>query len=78
MAYAFDSDEEEISALKSGTLKGLVLQDPFGMGYKGVLTAVDALDGKPVEKEVDTGATVATPENINEPAIAALLDPSSR
>jgi ribose transport system substrate-binding protein len=78
MAYAFDSDEEEISALKAGTLKGLVLQDPFGMGYKGVMTAVDALESKPVEKEVDTGATVATPENMNEPAIAALLDPSSR
>ena len=78
VAYAFDSDEEEVKALESGVLKGLVVQDPFGMGYRGVMFAVDAIEGRPVEKEVDTGATLATRENMNNPDVAAQLDPSLR
>lgn len=73
--YAFDAAEEEIKALTSGGISGLVVQDPVGMGYKGVMCAVDALEGKPVEKEIDTGATIVTRSNMNEPAVQNLLYP---
>ncbi|NLD58767.1 MAG: substrate-binding domain-containing protein, partial [Clostridiales bacterium] len=36
VGIAFDSDPEEIEGIESGALKALVLQDPYGMGYKGV------------------------------------------
>ena len=75
---AFDSDEEEIAALREGTLKGIVLQDPFGMGYKAVQTAYRVIQGESVEKNIDTGAQVATKENMDTPEIAAMLDPSKR
>jgi ribose transport system substrate-binding protein len=78
VAIAFDSDEEEVSALANGILQGLVVQDPFGMGYRGVMFAVDALEGRSVPKEVDTGATLATRANMNDPDVAAQLDPSLR
>ncbi len=77
-AVAFDADPEEIEALKSGALDALIVQDPFGMGYKGVMSAVDALDGKPLPKRVDTGVMAVTKFNLNTPAVQGLLYPEKR
>ena len=41
----------------------------------GVLRLTLHLRGETVEKRVDTGCGVATPENMNEPEIAELLSP---
>ncbi|HEK85907.1 MAG TPA: sugar ABC transporter substrate-binding protein [Candidatus Aminicenantes bacterium] len=71
----FDSSAKLIQALKDKELDGLVLQDPVKMGYLGVKTLVDYLQGKPVEKRIDTGVTLATPENMNQPEIKSLLEP---
>lgn len=76
VAVAFDSDPEEIKGLESGALNALILQDPFGMGYKGVTSAFEALQGKELEKYINTGSTVVTQENMNEQAIKELLDPT--
>jgi ribose transport system substrate-binding protein len=76
VAVAYDSDPEEVSALKSGALKALVLQDPFGMGYKGCTTAVTILEGGTVPKYVDTGCTAVTQVNMNDKNIQDLLDPT--
>lgn len=75
IGIAFDSDPEEIAGLESGALKALVLQDPYGMGYKGVDFAWKKLNGEEIEKEVDTGATIVTIENFYDDAIQGLLDP---
>lgn len=74
-AVAFDADESEIEALKTGALDGIVLQDPYGMGYKAVASAVDALNGKTLEKYIDTGVKVATKENMDDEDIHSLLYP---
>ena len=71
----FDSGEQLVGALKDGDLQGLVSQNPFQMGYLGVKTLVDHIDGKPVDPMVDTGVTLVTPENIDDPAIRDLLNP---
>ena len=42
---------------------------------KITVTVTKATNGKPVEKQVNTGETIATPENMNEPAIKPLLAP---
>ena len=72
---AFDASGEEIRALKEGTIQALVVQSPFRMGYEGVKAAIDHLEGRPVEKRIDTGVSVVTMENFNEPAIQKLLFP---
>jgi ribose transport system substrate-binding protein len=45
------------------------------MGYLGVKSIVTHLRGGKVEPRIDTGATVATPDNMNQPAIRKLLEP---
>jgi ribose transport system substrate-binding protein len=71
----FDSGEKLVEALAEGDLHGLVLQDPMGMGYLGVKTLVAYLRGEAVPSRIDTGCTVATPENMNEPLVQELLSP---
>lgn len=76
VAVAYDSDPEEVSALQSGALKALILQDPYGMGYKGCTSAVTILDGGTVPKYLDTGAVAVTKANMNDKSIQDLLDPT--
>ena len=45
------------------------------MGYKGVMTIVEQLQGKKVEKRIDTGVVLVTPENANDPGVQELLHP---
>jgi ribose transport system substrate-binding protein len=72
---AFDAAEEQIPALKEGSCQALIVQNPFKMGYTGVKAAIDAIQGRPVEKRIDTGVTVVTLENFNDPEIQKLLYP---
>ena len=71
----FDSNEILVDALERGYLQGLVVQNPFRMGYLGVTTMVDHLLGKPVEKRIDTGVVMVTPEGMNQGEIQTLLHP---
>ncbi len=71
----FDSSAKLIEALEKGDLQGLVLQDPFGMGYESLKAAVAYLRGQPFEKTVATAVVLATRGNMNEPEIARLLRP---
>jgi len=71
----FDSSAKLVEALGKREILGLVLQDPFDMGYRSVKTAVAHLRREPYEKNVATGVVLATPENMNEPSIRRLLSP---
>ena len=71
----FDSSPKLIEALARKKIRGLVLQDPFGMGYRSVRTAVAHLRGEPYKKTVDTGVFLATPDNMDDPKIRRLLSP---
>jgi ribose transport system substrate-binding protein len=73
---AFDSDPEEVDSLRSGAIKALVVQDPYGMGYKGTMFAYQAVMGEQIPKVVDTGATVVTKDNMDKEDIKGLLDPT--
>lgn len=72
----FDSSQQLIDGLKRGQIQGLVLQNPMQIGYMAVKTLVQSLRGQQVEKRIDTGATLVTPENMNDPQIKALLSAS--
>jgi ribose transport system substrate-binding protein len=71
----FDSSAKLIEALGKGELNGLVLQNPFRMGYLGVKTLADHLKGGKVDQKIDTGVTLATRENMNQAEIQELLRP---
>ena len=70
---AFDASGEELKALKDGVIQALLVQNPFKMGYEGVKAAIDSIKGHSVPKRIDTGVTVITLKNIDEPDIQALL-----
>jgi ribose transport system substrate-binding protein len=71
----FDSSEMLVKALEAGQINGLILQNPVRMGYLGVKILAGHLRGEKVGAHVDTGATAATPDNMNQPAVRALLEP---
>jgi len=71
----FDSTPQFIEALKTGQMQGVVLQSPFAIGELGVKAMIDSLLGKPVEKRIDTGVMMVTPENMNSPEAQKLLNP---
>src|SRR6266436_1758872 len=68
----FDAGSQSILDLKNGDVQGLVVQNPLLMGYLGVVTAVKYLQGEKVEKRIDTGVVLVTPENMEKPAIKDL------
>jgi len=71
----FDTSETFTEAMRNKQLHGIVVQNPFNMGYLGVKTMVEHLLGKGVEKRIDTGVTLVTPDNMNAAEIQALLHP---
>ncbi|HZZ43113.1 MAG TPA: substrate-binding domain-containing protein [Tepidisphaeraceae bacterium] len=71
----FDASTKLVEGLKAGQINGLVVQNPFKMGYLSVKTMVDKLNGKDVEKRIDTGATLVTKDNMAQPEIDELLHP---
>jgi ribose transport system substrate-binding protein len=72
---AFDPNEDLIRALADGSCHGIVLQDPVTMGYEAVKAVVKSIRGDKVDKRINTGETVATPENAKTPEIHKLLNP---
>src|SRR5438105_4672588 len=75
MFVGFDSSQSFIEAIRAKQLHGIVVQNPFNMGYLGVRTMVEQLQGKPVEKRIDTGVTMITPDNLEAAETQALLHP---
>ena len=75
MFVGFDASDPFIEAMKNKQLHGIVVQNPFNMGYLGVRTMVEALQGKNVERRIDTGVTMVTLDNLNRPEIQTLLHP---
>ncbi len=73
---AFDAATNEIEALKKGLIQALIVQNPYKMGYIGVKTALDVINGEEVSKRIDTGVSVVTMENLNNEDIQKVLNPA--
>jgi ribose transport system substrate-binding protein len=71
----FDSNQAFVEAMGKGEMQAFVLQNPLNMSSTAVLTLVDHLQGRPVPKQIDTGVTIVTPENLQSPEVQALLHP---
>jgi ribose transport system substrate-binding protein len=71
----FDSSEKLVAGLKEGQIHGLILQNPFNIGYLSVKTITSHLRGQKVETRIDTGARLVTRDNMSEPEVKELLQP---
>ncbi len=69
----FDASAELIDALKKGEIQGLVVQNPYRMGYDGVRTVLSSIRGEDVAPRIDTGVELVTRENLSDPAIQQLV-----
>jgi ribose transport system substrate-binding protein len=69
----FDQTPALVNALKKGQINALISQDPYKMGYTGVKTLVEHINGKKVDQHVDTGVRLITPANLDTPEIQTLL-----
>jgi ribose transport system substrate-binding protein len=71
----FDASEKLVAGLRAGSIDALVVQNPFRMGELAVTTMAKVIRGESVPKDVDTGCTLVTRTNIDEPAIRTVLEP---
>lgn len=71
----FDASSKLIDGVRAGKLDGLVLQNPFNMGYLAVKTLVLHLRKQKVESRIDTGASLIDKSNMDQPDMKALLSP---
>lgn len=69
----FDAGEEQIDALESGEIKGLVVQNPFGIGYAAVVASARTVLEIGNEAEVNTGYVWVDKDNMKEKSVKAML-----
>lgn len=69
----FDAGTAQITALKEGKIKGLVVQNPFGIGYASVIAAARTNLEIGNEAVVDTGYVWVTADNMEEESIQKML-----
>lgn len=62
----FDKSQDTITAIENGLIQATMVQNPYNMGFLGVQAAVDVINGKSVDKDVDTGVMVVTKDNLDE------------
>ena len=74
----WDSSPEAIAGLEDGQLKGLVLQDPYGIGYNCMEAAFNILEGVEVEKDNLMPTVIFTSADIGTQEAKEFLDPTLR
>jgi ribose transport system substrate-binding protein len=71
----FDASQILVDAMRAHQLDGIAVQNPMRMGYLGVKTMVAFLRKQPIEKKIDTGVTLVTPENLDLPETKDIVNP---
>jgi len=77
----FDSSQPLLQAVESGEIDGLILQDPYRMGYLGLWTVVRYLEGDNVDADgnyLGTGEHVITRGNLKSRSTIELFDPQAQ
>lgn len=68
-----DCSQEAINLMEMGVYKGIIVQKAFRMGYIGVEETIHMLNGDAVEKNIDSGCELVTPENMYDSDIERLI-----
>lgn len=72
----FDSNVISVSMLESGEIDGLIVQNPYEIGYLGVEVAYQLMNGNALEEtEIITDIKYITRENMNEESSQKILFP---
>jgi ribose transport system substrate-binding protein len=71
----FGSDDGLVQMVRDGIIAGLIVQDPFRMGYDSIRIAVAASKGEHVPSNIDTGVYLVTKANIDGARSQELLRP---
>ena len=69
----FDTSDPIVEAIRQGIVTADVVQYPLEVGRLGVKMMVDALDGKPIERQVNTPFVIATKDNIDTPEVQKFI-----
>lgn len=74
----FDQSEPLLQAVREGDVEGLIVQDPYRMGYLAVWVLVRHLEGEDVSvggKDLSTGEYLLTRDNLDEVSTRERFDP---
>lgn len=74
----FDKSVKVLGYVEAGVVRDTIVQKPFNMGYLGIKTALDLVQGKKVDKFIDTGSIVINRQNMLLPENQKLLFPINR
>ena len=70
----YDVNDDSMEALKAGKIDGLVVQNPFGMGYAATIASARAALNMGNEAFVNTGYVWVTKQNLNDEAVQSILN----
>lgn len=69
----FDTSDPIVEDIRKGIVSADVVQYPYHVGQLGVDMMVQALEGKPIEREVHTPFVIATPQNVDIPEVQKFI-----
>lgn len=69
----FDADSDVQEALEEGRITGLIVQNPYGMGYAAIVAEARSALEMGNEAVVDTGYIWVTPDNLDDPEVQQML-----
>lgn len=72
----WDASPDEVKGVTSGAITALVVQNPFRMGFASVNAMAKTVRTGQLASSQDTGVTFVTQQNINDPQVQAILQPS--
>ncbi len=73
VVIGYDAGKQQMDAVRSGVEAGAITQNPVGIGYKCVESAVKAIKGETLDKVTDTGFFWYDATNIDSEEIKPLL-----
>ena len=73
VVIGYDSGKQQTDAIRGGVEAGAITQDPIGIGYKCFDSAVKAIKGESLPKNIDTGFYWYDKTNIDDPKVKAVL-----
>jgi ribose transport system substrate-binding protein len=72
----WDASPDEIKGVRDGVIDSLIVQNPFRMGYDGVNGVVKEIRDDVQPQDTDTGVTIVTKKNLDDPEVQSVLKPS--
>lgn len=70
---SFDGGEDQLELLENGKVEGLIVQNPYGMGYATVVACARAVLDQANEAEVNTGYVWVTKDNLQQETISRMM-----